>query len=67
MAEIPAGVAVKSDREFAVQLIEKNGVASVPASSFYENRQSTGQIRFCFCKSYATLEEANRRLQPVRC
>jgi aminotransferase len=62
MAEIPAHLASTSDREFAFNLIEKHGVAAVPASSFYENQQNTGQIRFCFCKSYETLEEAGRRL-----
>lgn len=66
MAEIPAHLAGSSDRVFASDLIERHGVAAVPASSFYENRQATGQIRFCFCKSYETLEAAGRRLLELK-
>lgn len=64
MTDISAFRAV-SDREFARQLIENNGIAAVPGSSFYENAENIQQIRFCFCKSYETLEEAKRRLQNL--
>ncbi len=63
MADIPERYRTADDREFAAELVQKYGVAAVPASSFYENRQRTGQLRFCFCKSYETLKEADRRLQ----
>ncbi len=66
MAELPPALRGSlSDREFAEQLIEKHGVAAVPASSFYENQKNAGQIRFCFCKSYETLKEAGRRMARV--
>jgi aminotransferase len=55
-----------SDREFARQLIQNNGIAAVPGSSFYEDGQNIEKIRFCFCKSYETLEEARRRLRKLR-
>jgi aspartate/methionine/tyrosine aminotransferase len=65
MADIP-NFHSTNDREFARQLIENNGVAAVPGSSFYENCGDAGKIRFCFCKSYETLKEAGRRLGRLR-
>jgi aminotransferase len=54
-----------NDRAFATKLIENYGIAAVPGSSFYENGENIRQIRFCFCKSYETLEKARRRLQEL--
>jgi aspartate/methionine/tyrosine aminotransferase len=51
------------DVSFVRHLIEKIGVAAVPGSSFFEDKQDgKALIRFCFCKKYETLEEARRRL-----
>jgi aminotransferase len=48
---------------FVRHLIETIGVAAVPGSSFFEDKQDGKDlIRFCFCKKYETLEEARRRL-----
>ncbi len=65
MAQIPANTG-KNDYEFALHLIEKNHVAAVPGSSFYETTRNTRQIRFCFCKSYETLSLAGQRLLEGR-
>jgi aspartate/methionine/tyrosine aminotransferase len=47
--------------------VEKVGVAVVPGSSFYRDAaDGAGQVRFCFCKTQATLEEAARRLGALR-
>ncbi len=51
------------DRAFAMHLLEHFGVAAVPGSSFYSQQErGKHQIRFCFCKNYATLNDAGARL-----
>ena len=48
---------------FTNHLTQKIGVAPVPGSSFYNNqRDGSQQVRFAFCKTLPTLEEASRRL-----
>jgi aminotransferase len=55
------------DVAFTRHLIERIGVAAVPGSSFY-NRPADGaqQIRFCFCKTDATLDAAAERLAKLK-
>jgi aminotransferase len=55
-----------NDRDFALHLVRNVGVSAVPGSSFYENTPVRQQMRFCFCKTYETLEEAGRRLMRIR-
>jgi aminotransferase len=52
------------DTEFARFLIEKNGVAAVPGSSFYHTGGQT-KLRFTFSKKDETLREACRRLEHL--
>jgi aspartate/methionine/tyrosine aminotransferase len=53
----------KNDTAFALELVEKYGVAGVPGSSFYnKNTYGVSQIRFCFCKNYETLALAGTKL-----
>ena len=55
------------DTSFVEHLIQDVGVASVPGSSFYSNpADGRQQIRFTFCKSDATLDEAARRLLKLK-
>ncbi|MCL4523643.1 MAG: aminotransferase class I/II-fold pyridoxal phosphate-dependent enzyme [Acidobacteria bacterium] len=55
------------DIAFTRHLIEKIGVAPVPGSSFYSNPADGGQqVRFCFCKTDATLSAAEERLRKLR-
>lgn len=46
------------------------GVTAIPVSAFYENSSAIhfGKfwVRFCFCKSDATLDEAIRRLMELK-
>jgi len=51
------------DVAFALHLVEKFGLATVPGSSFY-SRSSLGatKIRFCFPKKKETLEQAAEKL-----
>jgi aminotransferase len=55
------------DLAFTAHLTQKVGVAPVPGSSFYDNpRNGAQQVRFAFCKTLPTLEEASRRLQHLK-
>jgi len=53
-----------TDTEFARFLVEKNGVAAVPGSSFYHAGGQT-KLRFTFSKKDETLHEACRRLEHL--
>ena len=56
-----------NDIEFTKHLIREIGVAVVPGSSFYENREMGSQmVRFCFCKLDETLEAAAENLRKLR-
>jgi aminotransferase len=55
------------DVAFALYLVEKFGIATVPGSSFY-SRSSLGatKIRFCFPKKRKTLEHAAEKLRNFK-
>jgi aspartate/methionine/tyrosine aminotransferase len=61
------GFGFPDDVQFARYLVSEIGVAVVPGSSFYRDpllgRQ---QVRFCFSKTDATLDEAGRRLAKLQ-
>ncbi|HUI40940.1 MAG TPA: aminotransferase class I/II-fold pyridoxal phosphate-dependent enzyme [Terriglobia bacterium] len=62
-----SGFGYPSDVEFARHLVSEVGVAVVPGSSFYRDPQKgSQQVRFCFSKTDATLDEAARRLARLR-
>lgn len=67
MTEYP-DVGIRDDIEFARYLVEKIGVAAVPASSFYRKSDLDAKrmIRFCYPKKDETLLEAGRRLKKLR-
>jgi aminotransferase len=55
------------DREAARHLLSKARVASVPGSSFYPDpAPGRAQVRFCFAKEDAVLDEACRRIRNLR-
>lgn len=55
------------DVEFTTHLVKDIGVAVVPGSSFYHHASSgSRQVRFTFCKTDATLDEAARRLGKLK-
>ncbi|HUR99695.1 MAG TPA: aminotransferase class I/II-fold pyridoxal phosphate-dependent enzyme [Pyrinomonadaceae bacterium] len=57
-----------NDIDFTKHLIREIGVAVVPGSSFYENREMGSQmVRFCFCKKDETLRAAAENLQKLKC
>ena len=66
---VPA-LAAMSPMQAAMHLIEQAGVATVPGDNFYATgREGDRYLRFAFCRSLATLQEAierlRARLQPV--
>jgi aminotransferase len=62
MADV-SGLGFESDVACARHLVESAGVATVPGSSFYASTDAgRGMVRFCFCKSEATLAAAETRL-----
>ena len=57
----------ENDIEFTKHLIREIGVAVVPGSSFYHDKNLGKQkVRFCFCKKQSTLEAAAERLQKLK-
>ena len=66
MADITAFGAT-DDVAFARHLVRDLGVATVPGSSFFRDKDLGRRfIRFCFCKRDATLDEAAARLARLR-
>ncbi|RLB72623.1 MAG: aminotransferase [Deltaproteobacteria bacterium] len=60
------GLSELSDLDFAHYLVKDKGLASVPGSSFLPpGTPDSGQIRFCFCKTDATLQAAAERLRRL--
>jgi methionine aminotransferase len=53
------------DHEFAEWLTKEHGVATIPISAFYSDRQDDKLIRFCFAKKEETLREAAERLRNL--
>jgi aminotransferase len=57
----------ENDLAFTEHLVREIGVAVVPGSSFFHDRRDGAQqVRFAFCKTLPTLEEAGRRLRHLQ-
>jgi aminotransferase len=66
MADISAFGAT-DDVAFSRHLVRELGVATVPGSSFFRDKELGRRfIRFCFCKRDETLDEAIARLRKLR-
>ena len=66
MADISAFGAT-DDVAFAHHLVREIGVATVPGSSFFQEKElGRNLIRFCFCKRDETLHAAIERLRTLR-
>lgn len=53
------------EMEFAVKLINEQGVASIPVSSFYHKKADNKMLRFCFAKKEETIEKAAELLCKI--
>lgn len=60
-----AGITDESDKEFAIRLTRDYGIATIPASAFYQNGKDDQVLRFCFCKKEETLEMAVAKLHKL--
>ncbi len=66
-ADLMKRVGQPDDVSFARWMIEHLGVATVPGSSFYRDREKARtKIRFCFCKKPETLERARHLLLGLK-
>lgn len=54
------------DTEFAIWLTKEYGVATIPISVFYSNKQDDKIIRFCFAKKEETLQAAISKLSALK-
>jgi aminotransferase len=67
---IMAGIAAfgaDDDVDFARYLVREIGVATVPGSSFFQDKaRGRPYVRFCFCKRDQTLDAAAERLRKLR-
>ena len=55
----------KPDMEFSEYLTKEIGVAVIPLSPFYEDRNSRSLVRICFSKSDEVLKKAATKLQEL--
>ena len=54
------------DMEFAQWLTKEHGVATIPMSAFYSNKQDNKLLRFCFAKKQETIQMAIERLAALQ-
>jgi methionine aminotransferase len=52
----------EADTEMAIRLTKEIGVASIPISVFFHEKQDDKLLRFCFAKENETLERAAEKL-----
>ena len=57
--------ACMSDVAFADWLTQKVGVAALPMSVFYQDKQDNKVLRFCFAKGEETLKAAAGKLSAI--
>lgn len=58
-------ISKKTDLEFAEELTEKYGVASIPVSVFSEKDKHKNMLRFCFAKQDDTIRKATNSLCKI--
>ncbi|HIQ27161.1 MAG TPA: pyridoxal phosphate-dependent aminotransferase [Sulfurovum sp.] len=58
-------LAGEDDKQKVVTLLEKTGIATVPARAFYQNSEGVYLARFCFSKKEEELDEAIERLKTL--
>ena len=60
-----AGISDENEKDFAIRVTKKFGVAAIPTSVFYKHGEDNKVLRFCFSKKETTLEEAANRLMKL--
>ena len=60
-----SNISDEPDTEMAIRLTKETGVASIPVSVFFHEKQDDKLLRFCFAKENSTLEMAAEKLQKL--
>lgn len=60
-----AGISDEADTEMAIRLTKEIGVASIPVSVFFHEKQDDKLLRFCFAKQNDTLKMAAEKLHSI--
>ena len=60
------GLSEMNDFDLAVHLTKNYGIATIPVSSFYKNKEDNKVLRFCFAKKETTLESAVTKLRNFK-
>ncbi|PHS39122.1 MAG: aminotransferase [Sulfurovum sp.] len=55
----------EDDKQKVITLLEKTGIAAVPARAFYQDSEGINLARFCFSKKEEELDEAIERLKSL--
>jgi methionine aminotransferase len=55
----------EKDIDYAIRLTKKVGVASIPVSVFYHEKNEGQLLRFCFAKEDETMEKAAEKLMRL--
>jgi methionine transaminase len=55
----------EKDTDYAIRLTKEVGVASIPVSVFYHEKNTDKFLRFCFAKEDETLEKAAEKLMKL--
>jgi methionine aminotransferase len=55
----------ESDKDLAIRMTKEFGVATIPASAFYQDGTDNHVLRFCFSKKNETLEAAVEQLAKI--
>jgi methionine aminotransferase len=58
-------ISSEPDLEFAKRLTAEHGVAAIPPSALYHQKDDHKVLRFCFAKKRETLESAAEKLCQV--
>ncbi len=53
-----SNISDEMDMDYAVRLIKEYGIAAVPVSPFYNQKDDNKVLRFCFAKEESTLDKA---------
>jgi len=59
------GISDENELDFAIRLTKEFGVATVPVSPFYHNKQNNKMLRVCFAKGEETLQKAAEILNRI--
>ena len=61
-----AGITAETDVDFARRMLIEHGVAAIPPSVFYHQKDDNKVLRFCFAKSHETLEKAAEKMLEIK-